>query len=219
MFDLKKTRLACCEISLPLAADDKKGLLEYLPPQLKSVASKRIEQFLAGRWCAIKASEKLGLIIDEVGIGPDRSPIWPDEIVGSISHTKKYAISVVGKSEDYLSVGVDVEEIIDSNRFGDIASKVVTKIDQDLLISSKNKEMCGTIVFSAKESLYKCLNPIVGMYIGFLEASVHSIDFENRAFEIELHSNIEQLNSWNKKYSGSFFEKDNLIGTMIYIDN
>src|SRR5258707_9342490 len=48
---------------------------------------KRAREFAAGRQCARQALERFGLTGWDLAVRPDRSPAWPEEFVGSISHT------------------------------------------------------------------------------------------------------------------------------------
>ena len=49
-------------------------------------SQKRLSDFATGRYCAMKALEQFGIQDAIIPIGEDRAPIWPEGIVGSISH-------------------------------------------------------------------------------------------------------------------------------------
>ena len=42
--------------------------------------------------------------------GRDGEPIWPFDIVGSISHKDAIAVAAVGKKKRYKGIGVDIED-------------------------------------------------------------------------------------------------------------
>src|SRR5215469_17508082 len=60
-------------------------------------ANERIEQFAAGRLCARRALEALGIAGFSLLTAPDRRPLWPAGVTGSITHTAGYAAAVVGR--------------------------------------------------------------------------------------------------------------------------
>src|SRR5919199_3927276 len=67
--------------------------------------------FALGRAAARDALAELGLPRLGIGRGPAGEPLWPDGIVGAISHAGDTAIAVVGRASDYAGLGVDVEEL------------------------------------------------------------------------------------------------------------
>ena len=80
-------------------------------PTNHKFSDKRLSDFSTGRYCAKKALEELGLFDLIIPIGKDREPIWPDGIVGSISHCDSMVGSIVALKENYNSIGLDIEEI------------------------------------------------------------------------------------------------------------
>src|SRR3979409_1002599 len=69
--------------ALPLSAE----VRSRLPQALRHATQKRQREFLAGRWCAEEALQCLGAGSTHVAMAKDRAPIWPDGVVGSITHT------------------------------------------------------------------------------------------------------------------------------------
>ena len=43
----------------------------------------------------------------------DRAPIWPDRVVGSITHTGDFAAAAVAWAADIAGLGIDSEQAID----------------------------------------------------------------------------------------------------------
>src|SRR5260370_12550496 len=66
-----------------------------LPQALRYATQKRQREFLAGRWCAEEALQCLGAGSTHVAMAEDRTPIWPDGVVGSITHTDDFAAAAV----------------------------------------------------------------------------------------------------------------------------
>ncbi len=62
-------------------------------------ANKRIDDFTRGRACAHRGLSELGIDHYSVLAGEKREPLWPAEIVGSITHTTGFAAAVVARRE------------------------------------------------------------------------------------------------------------------------
>ncbi|KDO02300.1 phosphopantetheinyltransferase component of enterobactin synthase multienzyme complex [Rickettsia tamurae subsp. buchneri] len=166
-----------------------------LPEKIAKSIFKRQNEFVAGRLCAVNALEKLTgkkFFVGQDGMG---RPVWPDNVVGSITHTDDIVIAGVAKSEKYVSIGIDLEKIIDS-------SDIIASLEQSILvgkekalISKMDKTkyiMCLYLFFSFKESLYKCLKPITKKMFSFEAAEVIYVNYKNRIAHIRL---VEDLNS------------------------
>jgi len=42
---------------------------------------------------------------------PDRRPQWPEEIVGSITHTAGFSAAAVGQRSRFAGIGIDAERV------------------------------------------------------------------------------------------------------------
>lgn len=82
------------------------------PSALHDAVPKRRAEFLSGRYCAARVLERMDMKT-EVGISRHRAPIWPDSVVGSISHTsdKAVAVAVAMRALDVLGLGIDIERV------------------------------------------------------------------------------------------------------------
>src|SRR3981081_2261214 len=69
--------------ALPLGAE----VRSRLPQPLRHAVESRQREFLAGRLCAEFALCCLGAASTHVAMGGDRAPVWPDGVVGSITHS------------------------------------------------------------------------------------------------------------------------------------
>src|SRR5947207_7559339 len=70
---------------------------------------KRRREFAAGRACARLALERLGRSNGPVLRGSNREPVWPDGVVGSITHTAGYCAAAVTEASCVLGLGIDAE--------------------------------------------------------------------------------------------------------------
>src|SRR5262245_29080334 len=66
----------------------------------------RVREFTLGRLCARRALEALGHAPVPILRGPGREPLWPDGLVGSITHTRRYCAAVVAPRTRLVSVGI-----------------------------------------------------------------------------------------------------------------
>lgn len=150
--------------TLPCAID--------LPPSIATATSRRQRSYLAGRACAQILYQRYGISWDQLfpATGPltsQRCPQWPKGFVGSISHSRHLAIACLQPVKHCLSVGVDIEEIIQTERMDRLRKRILHP-DEDWV----NTPQALSLVFSFKESLYKALHPILDRYIGFQEIRV-----------------------------------------------
>ena len=75
------------------------------------------------------------------------------------------------------------------------------------------------MIFSAKETLYKLINPLANIYIDFSEGIVHSWDEDEGTFCIELDSKKKELGPYLGKYTGHFGYIDNNLYTYLILKN
>jgi enterobactin synthetase component D len=157
--------------------------LSRLPQALRHATQKRQREFLAGRWCAKQALQCLGAGSIHVAMAEDRAPIWPDGVVGSITHTGDFAAAAVARAADIAALGIDSEQIIDPAAARDIAD--ICMVDEATLFKAAHGrsfcEFC-TFVFSAKESVFKCLFPLTRKFLEFSDVRITSIDWNRKYF-------------------------------------
>jgi 4'-phosphopantetheinyl transferase EntD len=116
----------------------------------------RKAQFRAGRHCARIALERLGVRNYPILFQPERLPAWPPFVTGSISHTGEYAIAAVAPKDSVLSIGVDaeqnlpIEEALWSFIF---APEEIARLRN---FPESERTLLAKLLFSAKESVYKC---------------------------------------------------------------
>ncbi|MCB0310622.1 MAG: 4'-phosphopantetheinyl transferase superfamily protein [Bdellovibrionales bacterium] len=179
------------------------------PDELRSLSDTaiphRIEQFRLGRGAAQRALQQIG-ITDHPPVLKDasRAPIWPQGIVGTISHTGGLAVAAVGFKHDYLGLGVDIEKIADSNRrlrYKKLSLRVCHDDELNWIYELPSEEALRfTSLFSAKETLFKALFPVCRSYIGFKDA--HLTWHSNRSeFEVTVLREIGM--NWPKPFSCS----------------
>lgn len=130
---------------------------------------KRIKEFTLGRTAARQALKKLG-ITDSVAIGrgAKREPLWPEGIVGSITHSKDIAMAAVAKKQHVRALGIDLEKSSRKSSI-DISEKIALPSELDWIAGSDLRLM---MLFSAKEALFKAIFPIYGDYFWHHQAEL-----------------------------------------------
>ena len=136
-------------------------------------SEKRRRQFAAGRAAAHVAIRSLGgTHAGEVLSGPKRFPRWPDGIVGSISHCAEHALAVAALSKNFQTIGVDIQRILNPAQRV-LERRICTPPELDWVRQTAGEELRRlSIIFSAKESLFKALNPVTEIFFGFQEAVI-----------------------------------------------
>lgn len=152
--------------------------LKHLPKN-HQFSPKRLADFSTGRYCALKALEQLGIHDAIIPIGEDRAPVWPEGIVGSISHCDSLTGAVVARRSDHISLGLDIEEI--GRVTPDLWDLVFTENEKNYLsgLSDEDKRVQSTAIFSIKEAFYKFQHPLTKTFLDFLDVEVESQDFNN----------------------------------------
>ena len=141
-------------------------------PFIEAAVPSRQREFRAGRACARGALRALGVAPGAIPVGSDRAPIWPAGVVGSITHTRGYCAAVVGLREDFGGLGIDAEcrDAVGANHVPDVCT---TEEIRWIEATGSTAVDWSALLFSAKESLYKALHPMLGgVILDFHDASV-----------------------------------------------
>lgn len=131
---------------------------------------KRRAEFAAGRRAAHKAMEALGQLPSPVIMGPDRAPVWPAGLVGSISHCGSVALAVAGYEAHYAGLGIDVEP--DAALPDDVIAAVTTPPERRWLAQGRQRGQAARVLFSAKECVFKLLYPMRGEMFDFADVEI-----------------------------------------------
>ncbi|VVN08791.1 hypothetical protein PS664_03692 [Pseudomonas fluorescens] len=147
------------------------------PPAVARAVTRRQAEYLAGRCLSRRLWAERGQRPLQLGSGEHRQPLWPQAWVGSISHTSDIALSCLARSSEISLLGVDVEHWMTPEVARQISATVVDSREARYLETLGPFEHLLTLVFSAKESLFKALYPQVGRYFGFEAARVVAIQW------------------------------------------
>lgn len=159
-----------------------------LPEQLIRASPRRKTEFVAGRRCAAAAIRDLTGQEVSPGIGEDRAPIWPEGIIGAISHSHDRAIALAGCSRRFCGIGVDIERLLTEEVARDIAPQALTPRERRSLGTVVDPFVVG-LIFSAKENLFKALYLSVRSFFPF-EAAELSASHENGSAVLRLTTDL-----------------------------
>jgi 4'-phosphopantetheinyl transferase EntD len=142
---------------------------QLLPGEEAAVASAsptRAREFAAGRVAARAALAALGVAPVAIPAGPDRRPHWPEGIAGSITHCNGLVAAAAARTTDLAALGIDAEP---ARPLGaDVRDLVATAAEASAL----DDPLATTVVFSAKESFYKCWASAGGELLEFDDVTV-----------------------------------------------
>lgn len=186
-------------MSDPLTPDDLQSLL---PPRVQAALSaqapagdchppaaeqdamcsmwpNRRDEFIHGRCCARTALAALGLPDQAIPVGSAREPVWPEGIVGSISHCGPLAAAVVARRNDIHAVGIDLES--DQPLGENLLTMICRPPERKWLQETGQAPASARLIFSAKESIYKCIWPTIRHFVDFQDVGIR-LDTATGAF-------------------------------------
>lgn len=190
-----------------------------LPERLASAVLKRRVEFLAGRYCARAALRVVAPELAElvVSTGESREPLWPAGIAGAISHTGGYAAVAVARAAEARGVGLDIERWVKPTAPETIGSHIARDGELDALVAQTawTAPEALTLVFSAKESVYKCLYPEVQRFFGFHDATIERVDVARGTFVARLEVTLTDALPAGFALEGRFERLDDVLVTAL----
>lgn len=188
---LPALQMACADYAaatFDVAAFAQQGIA--LPRQIATAARQRQADFFHGRLCARAALRRLSAESQQVGIGMQRQPLWPEGVAGSISHNAGMAAAIA--LQGWRGVGLDIEPIFDANGAATARAVAASENEQRYLASLEatlGPWLPLTLLFSAKESFYKAVHGDVGHYFDFDAIRLEHLDpaAQHLDFRIDQH--------------------------------
>jgi 4'-phosphopantetheinyl transferase EntD len=145
---------------------------ELFPDEILQIAKAvphRRAEFTTGRACARRALAALGVAPAAILSGPEREPLWPDGVVGSITHCAGFRAAAVGRAAQYRTIGIDAEP--DEPLPEGILDLVSLPSERSQLERAAGVHL-DRVLFSAKESVYKAWFPVARRWLGFEQAVI-----------------------------------------------
>lgn len=164
-------------VILPVA-DRWSALFDEEQQALSSARERRRQGYASARCSAHQALRRRGASPAPIGRAESGAPLWPAGVRGSLTHSAELAAAcVVGASH---SVGIDIEHT--GRMSPGAAERVLTSEERSTLDLTETSGLeRATLIFSAKEAVYKAIYPLVGIYIGYREVCLE-IDPDRQQF-------------------------------------
>jgi len=183
---------------------------------IRKAVPKRRREFTAGRLCAREVLFRLGVGNFPLLVGPGRAPLWPKNVVGSISHCSNLCVVAATNDKVIKGLGVDVE----------MAGPLEISV-RNLVCTEKEKQWLADtppligadmakIIFSAKESLYKCLFSFTRGPLDFMNVQV---EFTRQMNEFDVEFLNEEIAECLRQYNltGRYYCSDDFVFTGVEI--
>lgn len=191
------------------------GLLPAEAPLIANAVEKRKREFTAGRVCARRALARLGHDQQALLYGNGREPLWPPETVGSITHDEGYCLVAVHSSNNLRGLGIDLtgKQSLDTSLVrlicNDEECQAIANAPNPVGIDSHK------IIFSLKESLFKCLYPVLGQMFDFHDATVE-LDMTSSEARFRLHQGLPA--DWWQHLFGRYCVVSDCIFSCVWLE-
>jgi 4'-phosphopantetheinyl transferase EntD len=155
---------------------------ELLPAEwdvVRHAVERRRAEFAAVRGCARRAMARLGVVGGAILPGRSGAPVWPTDVVGSMTHTDGYCAAAVASATRVRALGIDAER---HDRLEDGLRGLVLTDAERMGLGGLPTGTCWDMVsFSAKEAVFKAWYPLTWSRLGFQDV-VLGIDPERGTF-------------------------------------
>ncbi len=201
----------CCQVQ-----DHTENLHSEEVVIISKAIDKRRYEFSAGRLCARNALQQIGIDNCTLTQGENGEPIWPDQITGSISHSKKWAAAAVSTTKDIMAIGFDIETV---NRISsDILKRIITEKEKELLDKNDKQKAqeYAALIFSAKEAIYKALSKLYNKTLRFNDVSIIPKE-GSPEFEIELNYELTSFLKNVRPFCRYFIHENDIFTAITFL--
>ncbi|MFK2892163.1 4'-phosphopantetheinyl transferase family protein [Dyella flagellata] len=186
------------------------------PESIQRSVGKRQAEFFFGRLAARTALSALGIKNETVPIGAERQPIWPNGVIGSMTHTHGLAAVAVEWAGRRRGIGIDVECVMNEQACEAVVMTVLDRSELHCLQATRELALpvALTIVFSAKESFYKAAYGSVRRFFDFSAVRVVELNVQARRLTFVLTETLSgDFHSSQLFHAGFDFIKDGVVLT------
>lgn len=157
---------ALADENLPIPAADLSEVKDAVP--------QRRAEFVAGRWCAHRALQAMGLPALKLPLGPLGAPCWPPGALGTITHDAGYCLAVAGPASGLRGIGVDWCEDGSADSLLDTSKYVLAPAEYDALMCSHDPARHLQLIFCAKEAVVKAVSATIGQFVDLSDIAIES---------------------------------------------
>lgn len=154
-----RAALPACRVAMRVIAP-----ADALATEAAGGRARRAADYRAGRLAGAAASAALDGAACLAGRGSEGRPLWRAGLAGSISHSEGRAIALLGHAADWHGLGVDLERRLSRLVAQEIAPVALTTAERAAFGADP---LWVGLIFSAKESLFKALSPLIGRRFDF----------------------------------------------------
>lgn len=164
------------KVSLVVLDGSEEAEFEIFPEEERLLPSRtspqRAAEFRLGRRAAHLALKEIGHQPRPILRGPQREPLWPAGVAGSITHAGDHAMAAVVLLSDAGGIGIDLESR--ERYFPELPTQIAFEDELIALgrMEGRAREDATMELFSAKESIFKAHYPRIGRYFGFDAARI-----------------------------------------------
>ena len=189
--------------------------VELLPGEhfhvARAVQPRQIE-FALGRTLAREALGVIGHPPVAIPAGADRAPIWPQGVIGSITHCEEICVAVVAPLKSGIGMlGVDLERIA---AVSELIEMITTPRERQQVWFSRQPDLdiLVSLCFSAKESAYKAFYPRIRRFLDFRDVEL-DFDFPAAGFTARLAPHVSSDSGAGQMLRGRFSMGDGFVMT------
>lgn len=166
--------------------------------------------FRAGRSCARAALAGLGHGGEPIRRAADGRPVWPKDVVGSITHADEICAAVVSDGRALLGLGPDLEPTSPVN--SELINIVCSAEERAQFLAESDAHGIDVpkLTFVIKESIYKAYHPATHAYLDFLDVIVR-IDTGQRTFDANIRHPVRPETGVYRNFSGSWGQAESIF--------
>lgn len=152
---------------------------------IQRAVEKRRREFRAGRHAAKRALSALEIHRFLLLPGKGREPLWPEGVVGALTHTGNYCAVAVASQKHCAGIGIDAEQC--SPLKDELKPMICTPHELEWVAAQEAQGLhwVSKLLFSAKESIHKIYYPLNTYTLDFLDAEL-SVDIDQHTFSARI---------------------------------
>jgi 4'-phosphopantetheinyl transferase EntD len=172
---------------------------------------KRRREFAMGRAAARAALADLDdRPPPSIPVGERRAPVWPEGVVGSITHSDGFCAAAVARASEFAAVGIDAEAVRELPAA--VRDLVVTAGELRAPLSGPPWDV---VAFSAKEAVFKAWFPLTTTWLDFHDVTL-AIDARARTFAASVAPEVRHDDA-PARFSGRFAVTSGLVLTSVCV--
>ncbi len=146
----------------------------------------RQQEFRTVRICAREALADFGYGDHVLVPDAHRAPVWPANIVGSMTHCPGLRAAAVASSSAFVGIGIDAEphEVLPP----EAVELILLPTEQQAVAQLEAEDPSiawDKLIFSAKESVFKTWFPLARKWLDFLDCEI-TVDQQSRTFSAHI---------------------------------